>query len=254
VPNQDMPDNKIFVGGRYLPKDDARCQKHPLSIRIRNSKHYPDRHKLYFAEMLKSFADMVSNNSYDFITSVPTRPSEPSDRFEMFLGAIPEICPAFDRSKINVNIVKCIRDYPSQKTAGSYDDRKRNVEGAFQIIGDVRGKTIVLVDDVVTSGATLYEITKILMEAGCRKVYPAALALTTTKKATDGKTHLICENCGGHLKPRCNGADGNVFWGCENYAEGAKHTTMDFYPGLIWLNEHTEMPIIEIPRGFDIPF
>ena len=67
------------------------------------------------------------------------------------------------------------------------DDRHKNVRGAFvlrlaplaqdEIIADVRGKDIILVDDVFTSGATMAECAKVLKRAGAKTVWAMAVAL-----------------------------------------------------------------------------
>jgi ComF family protein len=51
-------------------------------------------------------------------------------------------------------------------------DRRRNVRRAFECIDPkaVRGKTVLLVDDVATTGSTLNECARVLKRAGCRKV------------------------------------------------------------------------------------
>ena len=56
--------------------------------------------------------------------------------------------------------------------------RRRNVKGAFAVRKGHRftGKTLALVDDITTSGATLVECTKVLKEAGAKKVISAVLA------------------------------------------------------------------------------
>lgn len=50
------------------------------------------------------------------------------------------------------------------------DTRHKNVKGAFACDQDLRGKHIAVVDDVMTSGATLNELTKILKRAGAAQV------------------------------------------------------------------------------------
>ena len=56
--------------------------------------------------------------------------------------------------------------------------RRRNVKGAFAVRKghSFTGKTILLVDDISTSGATLSECAKTLKAAGAQKVYTAILA------------------------------------------------------------------------------
>jgi predicted amidophosphoribosyltransferase len=56
--------------------------------------------------------------------------------------------------------------------------RKANVSGAFAVRRGHQydGKTICLVDDVKTTGATLNECAKVLKEAGAKKVYALVLA------------------------------------------------------------------------------
>lgn len=56
--------------------------------------------------------------------------------------------------------------------------RRRNVAGAFVLrrAGEVRGKRVVLVDDVLTTGATVEECARVLKRAGAAKVDVLALA------------------------------------------------------------------------------
>lgn len=55
-------------------------------------------------------------------------------------------------------------------------ERMRNVKGAFWANGSVEGRDVVLVDDVVTTGATAEAAARALLEAGAAKVAVVALA------------------------------------------------------------------------------
>ena len=62
-----------------------------------------------------------------------------------------------------------IRAAPPQ-AALPWTARRANVHGAFAVRADVRGATIALVDDVMTTGATLAEASRVLIAAGAKRV------------------------------------------------------------------------------------
>ncbi|HEY2071575.1 MAG TPA: ComF family protein [Rhizomicrobium sp.] len=71
-----------------------------------------------------------------------------------------------------------IRPTPSQGEMPSAKARRRNVRGAFKVArpGAVAGRTILLIDDVFTTGATVSACSRALKRAGARKVLVLALA------------------------------------------------------------------------------
>ena len=71
------------------------------------------------------------------------------------------------------------RDTPTQ-TAMSIEERRRNVDGAFECAGDVRGQRALLVDDVVTTGATMSACAATLKAAGATKVWGLSFARQAT--------------------------------------------------------------------------
>ena len=60
------------------------------------------------------------------------------------------------------------------------DERRKNVRGAFAITPGklLKGTSVLLVDDVYTSGATANECSRVLVRAGAREVYVLTLART----------------------------------------------------------------------------
>ncbi|MBR1777004.1 MAG: ComF family protein [Alphaproteobacteria bacterium] len=67
------------------------------------------------------------------------------------------------------NILKRIRSTPKQ---GSRRERFENVRGAFVLNPDItiQGKTVVLIDDVVTTGATANSCAGVLIRGGAKEV------------------------------------------------------------------------------------
>jgi ComF family protein len=59
-----------------------------------------------------------------------------------------------------------------------WDQRQRAIKGAFAVTGDVVDQHIAIVDDVMTTGASLHELAKTLKAAGARRVDCWVLART----------------------------------------------------------------------------
>ncbi len=70
-----------------------------------------------------------------------------------------------------------IRATPEQKSLG-ISERKKNVKNAFTCNGDITDKHILLVDDVVTTCATINEISRCLRKEGAKEITVLALART----------------------------------------------------------------------------
>jgi len=55
-------------------------------------------------------------------------------------------------------------------------ERRVNLRGAFVVESDLRGKEVLLIDDIMTSGATARECARVLKAAGASRVWVATLA------------------------------------------------------------------------------
>ena len=91
-------------------------------------------------------------------------------------------------------LLKKRRDTPAQSGLDGTSARRANALGAYELApgAEVAGKRVVLVDDVVTSGATLGECARILRQGGAEEVVCLTLARArvepaTTDRATTGK-------------------------------------------------------------------
>jgi competence protein ComFC len=66
----------------------------------------------------------------------------------------------------------------SQVQAKDKESRKKNIKGSFKIEKSVEAPPkAILIDDVITTGATVLEATKALKRAGVRKVVIVVLAM-----------------------------------------------------------------------------
>jgi len=69
--------------------------------------------------------------------------------------------------------------YTETQTAMNIVERVENISGAFAVKhkNNIRGKNILLIDDVITTGATVTECASVLIDNGAAKVYTASLAI-----------------------------------------------------------------------------
>lgn len=77
-----------------------------------------------------------------------------------------------------VRLLKKIRHNPAQSGISGDDERRANVQGVYRAVSNVNfaGKRILLLDDILTTGATAGEAARILKAAGAKEVHCAAAA------------------------------------------------------------------------------
>jgi len=76
-----------------------------------------------------------------------------------------------------INTLVKIKDTAPQVGLNSVD-RKKNIKNAFKILSNklIKDKNVLVIDDVITTGATVRECSKELKRAGAKEVIVAALA------------------------------------------------------------------------------
>ena len=73
-------------------------------------------------------------------------------------------------------LLERVKDAPPQVEAATRAQRRANVEGSYEVTGDVDGRRVLLIDDVVTTGATMSSCAAALKGAGAASVWGLALA------------------------------------------------------------------------------
>ena len=87
-------------------------------------------------------------------------------------------------AEINFRLLEKKRETSSQKKM-NVQERRKNVEGAYRVIDRkaCKGKTVLLIDDIMTTGATASECAERLLKAGASAVYFLAIAALPESKA-----------------------------------------------------------------------
>ena len=128
--------------------------------------------------MLHKYA---TNNIFaDYVTNIPMFPKKEKERGynQSFLFA------KYFADKANlqhIELCEKVKDTDSQ-TSLNINERLKNIKDSFtikpQFKNKIKDKTILIIDDVFTTGATTTELSKVLLSAGASKCYVLTLAST----------------------------------------------------------------------------
>lgn len=85
-----------------------------------------------------------------------------------------------DHYRLNLvdNVLKRTKETKTQSGLKDWEERKENVKNCFALENPelIKGKNIILVDDVYTSGATMNEAAETLRANGARKIIALVIA------------------------------------------------------------------------------
>ena len=120
--------------------------------------------------------ERLSGRQFDIIVPVPLHPTRRRERGFNQASLLAELLSA--RISIRCQAVLERVRYTTTQTALDREERIENLHNAFRLRknADVRGLHVLLVDDVLTTGSTLSECSRILKRAGAISVYAATAA------------------------------------------------------------------------------
>lgn len=148
-------------------------RKSILKFKFRGAIGYAD----CYAKILADCIAQKLSGKYDIITWVPISDERMKTRGydqAMLLA----FATALELDDVAVETLRKTADNPAQSTLQGVEKRRANVVGAYEAIDRelIFSKRILLIDDVVTTGATLSECARTLLMAGAEAVVCAALA------------------------------------------------------------------------------
>lgn len=135
-----------------------------------------------YAHLAEELAERVTIENLTDALLVPVPLSKKRERRRgynqsaLIAHAIAKSDPKF--FSVATDILIKIRDTESQMRTRGRNRRLTNLHGAFAVNRKklVRGRNIIVIDDIVTTGATMTESMKMLRKSGARKVIGFALA------------------------------------------------------------------------------
>lgn len=134
---------------------------------------------IYLGELAgENFCNEILSWKPDYIIPVPLYHLKKAERGYNQSYYISRGISRVVKISVETSILKRIR-YTQSQTELNLEERKANVSGAFSSKKNklIRNKTFLLVDDVITTGATISECGKVLIENGAAKIYALSIAL-----------------------------------------------------------------------------
>lgn len=245
LPIEELNDKVTLIClGRYYRPEHVKHKVHQLSFRILKSKNNLSQESL-FCDMYLDFVKHMNNQiSIDGITRVPPRPSDSRDRF---IKIVNQICKATNLENFSEHLI-CKTEYPKLKQLNK-EARKQAIINVFESNQQVDGKTIVLIDDIWTTGSTSIECAKTLLENGAKKVFVLVLGVNqfTTKTSRE---EALCE-CNGTLIMKLNKNNNAVFFGCNNYYTNNCRKSIPYNEGRKYINSLNRLPIFDYDDSED---
>ncbi len=142
-----------------------------------------------FGETLAEFVPL----NFDCVTAVPLNAVRQKERGYNQCELIAKRLSQITRIPLTTHLLTRVRNTQTQ-TKLSREERKQNVKDAFKVQGEVEGKRILLIDDVITTGSTLNECAKELKQNGAAWVTAAALATPIDFFQSDDVSQLSSDN------------------------------------------------------------
>lgn len=133
--------------------------------------------EVFIRDMLNIYEDEINSGLFDFVTFVPASQSTVEARGFNQSELLAEVFCAYSSLECRDCLIRTF-ETPPQHTLPRYL-RLGNVLGVFEVKNrsEVYGKTILLIDDIKTTGTVINECAKMLMIAGAEEVYCLAVTL-----------------------------------------------------------------------------
>ncbi len=136
-----------------------------------------------FGEFLaeKITPTVLNHNHVDLIIPMPMHPARIKERGFNQAHEIAKVLTKNCREKLDFKSAERVKLTPPQASL-PLKERVKNIKGAFAVNADMTNKRIAIVDDVMTTGASLNELAKILKKTGASHVECWVIARTLPHK------------------------------------------------------------------------
>jgi ComF family protein len=127
---------------------------------------------------LGKFLIKVGDSDYDFVIPVPIHKAKKRERGYNQSDYIAKGVSEVTSIPLQIKLTKRTK-YTQTQTRLLKSERSSNVRGIFEIANkkiNIKNKSVLIVDDVFTTGSTINSLAQVILELGAKKVSAATLA------------------------------------------------------------------------------
>jgi len=168
--------DRVYAACRYAPPLDGLIQRAKYGGRL---------------HLLRSLAALLAHRApaeADLIVPMPLSAARLRERGFNQALQLAQLAASSMNIKARIDTAACIkvRDTAPQSRL-PWQQRRRNIRGAFVTLADLRGRHVLVVDDVLTTGTTMSELAGSLKKAGAASVSGWVVARTVAGNSVAGK-------------------------------------------------------------------
>jgi competence protein ComFC len=172
--------SSMLMGYDHLGHEVFDTQRSEIGELLYRLKYQADQAAI--AELVDAAESFIRSWKIDFSTIVPV----PATRIYRRVQPVRKLAEEIGRRfavPVKSSAIRKAKQIPELKNVYDAAERERLLQGAFEVdVSEVKGQTILLVDDLYRSGATMNAITEILLKARASKVYAFAFTQTRTRR------------------------------------------------------------------------
>lgn len=120
--------------------------------------------------LIRRYGETFSHQTPDLILPVPLHPKRLRERGYNQSALLAAPLAKAVGVPYREDLLLRVRNTPPQSSLQDRRERLTNLENAFRCTAPLHGEHVLLIDDVCTTGSTLVECARVLLEAGAGKV------------------------------------------------------------------------------------
>ncbi|HHJ3218800.1 TPA: HAD-IA family hydrolase [Vibrio parahaemolyticus] len=221
-------DIKLIACGRYFSQnspltatlhDNHALSKDIFEKELSPSYTVPQYYVELFSRIVETLPEYTFGDSsahFDIITVIPSK-KEKTPRLENMLNRVKNL--AETKSTFISDLFEFKPEASSLKSLGGKEERLKELQSKLFLKSKyektIRGKSVLVLDDILTTGSTFQHSFSLLEEQGASFTFGVCLAKTVSVRETIKR----CPKCGRVMRIRTHSKNGIHFYGCTGYFE-----------------------------------